>query len=99
MKYVLVKFWVGVVANHYNTCTAHPMLLYDRDDNVMLVNTRYFCSVTGGLRRVGDVLMRHFVKYTTSAYSYKSDVRKVYDAEMMYFRDQVCRSVHSPCIL
>ena len=60
MRYVLVKFWVGVVANHYNTGTAHPMLVYDRDANAMVINPPYFCSATtGGLRRVGDILMRH----------------------------------------
>ena len=38
MRYVLAKFWVGVVGNHYNTCTAHPMLVYDRDENAMVIN-------------------------------------------------------------
>ena len=51
---------MGVVANHYNnTCNSHPMLVYDRDENAMVINPRYFCSATGGLSRVGDILMRH----------------------------------------
>ena len=59
MRYVLVKFWVGVVDNHYNTCTAHPMLVYDRNENTMVINPRYLCSATGSLRRVGDIWMLH----------------------------------------
>ena len=55
----MVKFWVGVVGNHYNTCTAHLMLVYDRDDNAMVTNPGYFRSATSGLRRVDDILMRH----------------------------------------
>ena len=52
-RYVQVKFWVGVVAYHYNTCT-DPMLVYDRDENATVINPRY-----GGLSRVDDILMRH----------------------------------------
>ena len=57
-RYVQVKFWVGVVANHYNTCT-DPMLVFDRDENATVITPRYFCSPTGGLSRVDDILMRH----------------------------------------
>ena len=71
MGYVLVKFWVRVVATHYKTCTGHPMLVYDRDENVTVINPRYFCRATGGLRRVGDIFMRHLISIH-NAYSYNS---------------------------
>ena len=89
MRYVLVKFCVGVVANHYNTCTAHPMLVYDRDENATVINPRYFCRTTGGLRRVGDILMRRLISIH-NAYSYNSfhvdSVRRVrYKAKCVAF--------------
>ena len=43
-RYVQVKFWVGVVANHYNTCT-DPMLVYDRDENATVITPDIFVAL------------------------------------------------------